>query len=107
MSFSNFDITDCINETVDVVLTTSKSESTLTSEENTIVIECYNPRKREIVAQLIARLRQFQNPGISVLNFRIKVEIGLTIEVDRDKLTVKLDTALREAGCTTRVIYKP
>lgn len=107
MSFLNFDITDCINETVDVVLTTSKSGSTLPSEENTIMIECYNPRKREIVAQLIAKLRQFQNPGISVLNFKTKVEIGLTIEVDRDKLTMKLDAALRETGCTTRVINKP
>ena len=107
MSFLNFDITDCINETVDVVLTASKSESMLPSEENTIVIECYNPRKREIVTQLITKLRQFQSPGISVLNFRIKVEIGLTVEIDRDKLTIKLDTALREAGCTTRVIDKP
>ena len=105
MSFLNFDITDCINETADVVLTASKS--TFTPEENAIVIECHNPRKREILAELITKLRQFQNPGINALNFGTKIEIDLTIEIDRDKLTVKLDAALREAGCTTRVIYKP
>jgi hypothetical protein len=46
-------------------------------------------------------------PGLSILEFQTKIELGLTIEIDCNKVTQKIDNALQSAGCTTRVIQKP
>jgi hypothetical protein len=107
MEFLNFDISDCINKNVDVVITSETSKTTLSTELNTITIEVYNLNKKQIVDQLLTQLRRIRQPGLSVLEFQTKIELGLTIEIDCDKLTQKINNALQSAGCDTRVIQKP